>query len=286
MLHHSLGRIGSGIFLGTGAGIIVCRLGALVHQNEADVALVTAQTGHTGIHIHVVVEGDVVIAVGGDGTALLTENRVEEAVLVLTIIVILLDQQIGGVHPVHPVGDFGRGIVGAFAGDGIHQHGALYVGTAEQTDGLDDTGTDPPGIALLVNFKIGGVKEPGGIAESQMTVEVAAEMIVGGVFHALVQTHHLGGLLHHIHPHIGRQAFFHVVEPLEQVTVAQGCHTDGGILPVDLVIVAGHLELGNHVGQLAQLAAAQTLGRVLVQHGHLVKGNLGNIGGKIAVFDG
>ena len=119
-----------------------------------------------------------------------------------------------------------------------------------------------------------------------MTVEIAAEMIVGGVFHALVQTHHLSGLLHHIHPHVGRQAFFHVVEPLEQVAVAQGCHTDGGILPVDLVVVAGHLELGNHVGQLAQLAAAQTLGRVLVQHGHLVKGNLGNIGGKIAVFDG
>ena len=111
-------------------------------------------------------------------------------------------------------------------------------------------------------------------------------MVVGGVFHALFQAHHLSGLVHHVHQDVGGQTLAHVVDPLEQIAIAQGGHTDGGILIIDLVIVVGHLELGDHVGQLAQLAAAQTLGRVFVQHGHLVKGDFRHIGSKIAVFDG
>ena len=177
-------------------------------------------------------------------------------------------------------------IILALAGDGVHQNGARNIGAAEQADGLDHPGTDPPGVAFLVDLEVGLGKHPGRMTEPQQAVEIAAKMVIGGVLHAVFQTDDLSGLVHHVHQHIGRQAFAHVVDPLEQVAVAQGGHANGGVLIVDLVIVFGHLELGDHVGQLAQLAAAQPFGRVLVQHGHLVKGNFRHIGGKIAVFDG
>ena len=64
----------------------------------------------------------------------------------------------------------------------------------------------------------------------------------------------------------------------------QGGDADGAALVVDLGVVVGHLELGHHVRQLAQLAVAQLGGGVLVQHGDLVKGDLLHLGGEVAVF--
>ena len=62
----------------------------------------------------------------------------------LAVIVILLHDDIGGVQPVHPSRH--SLIVLALAGDGVHQHGAVNIRAAEQTDGLDNAGTDPVGL--------------------------------------------------------------------------------------------------------------------------------------------
>ena len=119
-----------------------------------------------------------------------------------------------------------------------------------------------------------------------MAVQVAAEVLGGGVADPLVQTHHLHVLGDHVDDEIGGQTLGTVVQPLDKVAVAQGRHADGAALIVDLGVIIGHLELGHHVRQLAQLAVAQLHGGLGVQHGDLVVADLLHLSGKVAVLDG
>ena len=203
------------------------------------------------------------------------------------VVVVLLHDEGGQVHPVHPLGHVLIGVVGALAGDRVHQHSAADVGAAEQADGLDHTGADPPGVALFVDFKRGSSKHVGGVVEAEMAVHVAVEGLRGGVLHtlALGQTDHLHLLGHHVHHDVGGQALGAVGEPLDEVGVLQGCHTDRTALVVDLGGVVGHLELAGHVGDSAHLGGAQVAGGVLVQHGDLIKGDLLHVGDKVALLD-
>ena len=114
-----------------------------------------------------------------------------------------------------------------------------------------------------------------------MAVEIAVEILRRGVFHALVQADDGGLLRDHVDENIGRQALAAVGQPLEKVGVFQIGHAHRPVVIVDLRIGRRDLELADHVAQLAQLAVAQTLGRVLVQHGDLVEGNLRHIGRKV-----
>ena len=116
--------------------------------------------------------------------------------MVHAIVVVLLHDDIRGIHPVHPAGN--HLIILALAGNGVDQHGALHVLAAEEADGLDDPGADPVRRALLVNFKDRLIEHHGGVLEAQMPVEVAAEMLGSGVLHALIQAHHLCLLGHHV----------------------------------------------------------------------------------------
>ena len=198
------------------------------------------------------------------------------------MVVILLLDELRRVHMVHPGGHVRRVVIGALAGDGVHQHRTGNVRAAEQADGLFDPGADPEGIALLVDLEGRGVKQIGGIVEAQIAAQVPAEVLGGGIADALVQAHHVHVLGDHVDDEIGGQAVGAVVQPLDPVAVAQGRHPHRAALVVDLGIVPGHLELGHHVRQLAQLAVAQLLSGVPVQHGDLVIADLLDVGGEVA----
>ena len=118
--------------------------------------------------------------------------------------------------------------------------------------------------------------------EPQVTVQIAAEVLGGGVVHPLRQANHLDLLRDHIDDKVGRQARAAVIEPLEDIAVAQRGDPNGASLVVDLGVVIGYLELADHIGQLAQLAVAQLFGGVPIQHGDLVKGDLLDLIGKAA----
>ena len=255
-------------------------LGALVAEQEADVGLVAGDRGHAGVHIHIIVDGDVVVAVGGLGHVSLAEDGVQKAVLIQAVVIVLLHDEVGGVDPVHPVGHVL--VIGALAGDGVHQNRALDVGAAEQADGLDHPAAHPVGGALVVDFKHRLGKHHGGELEPQMAVEVAAEVLGGGVLHALVQAHHLRLLGHHVDDEVSGQALGAVGEPLDDVAVGKAGHPHRAALVVDLGVGGQNLKLAHHVRQLAQLAAAQPLGAVGVQHGDLVVADLVHLAGEIA----
>ena len=217
---------------GAGDGVEVGLLGPLVGQDEADVGLVRGDRGDAGVHIHVVADGDIVVPLGSQGHVPLAEHGVEEAVVVHAVVVVLLHDEFGVVHMVYPAGDIF--IVSALAGDGVHQHSPLDVRAAEEADGLDHPGADPVGAALLVDLKHRVREHIGGVVEPQVAHEVPAEVLGGGVLHALVQPDHLRLLGHHVDDHVGGQAVGPVGEPLDQVSVGQGGHPHRAALIVDL----------------------------------------------------
>ena len=185
---------------------------------------------------------------------------------------------------IHPVGHFL--IVLALTGDGIHQHGTLNIRTAEESDGLDHSGADPIGGALLVDLKDGIGEHHGGIMETQMAFQFPPEVLRRSILHSLVQTDHFRLLRHHVDDKIGRQTVRTVGEPLHQVAVGQGGHPDRAALVVDLGIRGQDLKLGDHVAELAQLPAAQPLGGVRVQHGDLVVTDLLHLCGEVTGIQG
>ena len=118
--------------------------------------------------------------------------------------------------------------------------------------------------------------------ETQVAIQIAAEMLRRGIADALLQTHHLHILCHHVNDEVGGQAVGAVIQPFDPVAVAQGGDPDRTVLVVDLGVVIVHLELGHHIRQLAQLAVAQLGGGVTIQHGDLVEGDLLHLAGKVA----
>ena len=283
MLHLTLGRSLGGILLRAGDLIEPGLLGALVGQDEADVGLVTDHRGNAGVHIHVVADGDIVIAVGGLGHAPLAEDGVDKTVDIGAVVVVLLDDQLGSVDMVHPVGHVSHIVIHTLAADGVHQHSAGDVGAAEEADGLINAGANPIGVAALVDLKGRLIKHIGRVVKAQVAVEVTAKVLGCGVANALAEAHHVHVLGHHVDDQVGRQTFGAVIEPLDEIAVAQRGHTDGAALIVDLGIVPRHFKLRYHIRQLTQLAVAQAHGTVTVQHGNLVVGNLLHLGGKVAI---
>ena len=244
----------------------------LVGEDKADVGLVAGNGGHAGVHIHIVVDGDIVPAVRGQRHVPLAEVGVQKAVVELAVIVILLHDDVGGIQPIHPGGHIL--VILALAVDGVHQHGALHIRAAEKPDALDDPGADPVGGALLVDLKHRLVEHHGGILEPQVAVEVPGEVFRRGILHALVQPDHLRLLGHHVDDDIGRQAVGAVGEPLDEVSVGKARDPHGAALIVDLGVVGQDLKLRHHIRQLTQLPAAQSGGGVAVQHGDLVIADL------------
>ena len=105
-----------------------------------------------------------------------------------------------------------------------------------------------------------------------MAVQIAAEVLSRSIVHPFRQTNHIYLLRHHINDEIGRQAGAAVIQPLEDIAVAQRGDPNGTTLVIDLGVV---------IGQLAQFAVTQLFGRIPVQHGDLIKGDLLDILGKV-----
>ena len=284
MLHLPLGGVHRAVLLRAGDGVEARLLGALVGENEADVGFIADDGGNAGVEVHVVPDGDIVVALRGDGHVTLTENGVPKAVVIHAVIVVLIDDQLRGVHMIHPGGRLL--VILALAGDGVDQHGAVVVHAAEQSDGLFLLRAHPVGRAVLVDLKDGAFEHHRGILEAQMTVEVAGEMLRGGVLHAFLQTDDLDILRHHIDDQIGGQTLGAVVEPLDDIAVAQGRYTHGTPVVIDLGIVLGNLKLGDHIRQFAELAVAELFGAALVEHGDLVIGDLVHLVGEVRRCDG
>ena len=129
--------------------------------------MVTAHRGDTGIHIHVVVHGQIVEIFRGNGDVFLTDQGVDEALDIGTIVVVLLGDKGGGIDPVHPGGDIRHIIVGVFPSAGVEQHRTDDIRAAKQADGAGLTRADPPGLAVLVQFQMGRAEHKGRIAEAQ-----------------------------------------------------------------------------------------------------------------------
>lgn len=105
-------------------------LGPLVGEDESDVGLVGCHRGDTGIHIHVIPDGNIIVAFCGVRHIPLAENGVDKAVVVHSVIIVLLHNQIRVIDVVHPVGDLL--IILALPGNGVHQNGPLDVRAAEE----------------------------------------------------------------------------------------------------------------------------------------------------------
>ena len=277
ILHLALGRLHGRVLRGTGHAVEVRLLGALVHQHKTDDGVIGRGRGHAGVHPHIVVLGDVVVAQGAIGArsrahhALLAEERVEPTVVVHAPPVVLLDQQVGRGPAVDPLGAVGHGQILGLAGGGIAQHHAADGLATEQADGEVLHRADPPGVAVLVNLEGLLAEHIEGVAQLHMTVDVAHERLALGVMDgAVVQTHDLGILGGHVHQGVGRDARLAVGEPLEQIGVAQRAHAHRSALVVDLGIQIRHLELAHILRDGAHLAIAQQDGRVAIDNGNLV----------------
>ena len=288
VLDHTLGGVHGGILGGAGGVVILGLLGALVGQQEAQVGLVRVGGGDAGVHIHIVIQGDVIVALSGDGHVPLAQNGVDEAVDQGAVVVVLLHDELRGVHIVHPGGNLILGVVLALPGDGVAQHSPVDVGAPEQSDGFDHLGGDPPGIALLVDLKPGGGEHERGVLEPQVAQNVPIQGLGEGVLHPLPlrEADHLGLLGDHVHHHIGGQTLAPVGEPLDQVGVGDGGHPHGPALVVDLGGAVGVVKLTDHVAEGAHLPVPQVVGGVPVQSGDLIEGDLTDVLGELPVLHG
>ena len=283
VLHLTLGTVHGAVLCRACAGIVLCLLCALVGEQEADVALVAADARHTRVEVDVIALGKVVVAVGRDRHVTLTEDGVPEAVVILAVIVVLLDDELGRVDVVDPRGRLF--IVFALARDGVDEHRAVVVRAAEQADGLFLLGADPVGRAVLVDLEDRFFKHIGRVRKAQVAVEVAGEVLGGRVLHALIKAHDLDVLRDHVDDKVGGQPLRAVVEPLDDVAVAQRRDAHGTAVVVDLRVVFRDLELRDHVGQLAELAVAELFGAVAVEHRDAVIRDLFNFACKAAAVD-
>ena len=111
-------------------------------------------------------------------------------------------------------------------------------------------------------------------------------MLGGRVLHAVFKAHHVDVLRHHVDDKVGGKTLGAVVEPLDDVAIAKRRNAHGAAVVVDLRVVLGDLELRNHVGKLAELAVAELLRAVAVEHGDAVVGDLSDLLGEAAAFNG
>ena len=285
LLNSTFRRGHGGIFFRTGAGVVTGFLGALVHQNEADVAFIAGDGGDTGVHPDIVIQGDVVVTVGGFGTARLAEQGIEIAVGVQTTVIILVDKKPGGIDAVHPAGNLRHVAVGALAGDGVDQYGALYIGTTEQADGSGDHRSNPVGGTLFINFKVHIFKNEGGVLEAEMTHQVVAEIFRRGVVDTLCHTNHIDFLGAHVDGHISGDTGGFVIKPFEEIRIVQIGDADGATLIIDLSGGTVDHELADQIAEFTQLAVCQIVGGGVVQHGNLIPVDLVDFGCEVAVFN-
>ena len=281
MLYLSLGRSHGGCLGSAGNCIKFCGLGPEVHQHKADVGLVSGDRGHTCIQVNVIVQGQIVVAVGGAAYIFLSEDGVDVAVLEQAVVIQLGDDQVGIIKLVDPLGNLVLLIIIGLAGNGVHKDRSVDVFSAPPADAVLDGGSDPVRRSLVVDLKGDLFKHFCRIEEADMAVDVPEEVLAGRVFHSIFQPYQVCLLGHHVHGDIGGQSLFLVIEPFNGIGVGQRGHPVGDPVVVDLGVVVFDLKLGYQLCHLTQLPASQTGGRILIHHRDLVHTDLSHIGREI-----
>ncbi len=290
VLHLALGRAHGRILRRSGHFVEVRLGGALVHQHETDDGVVGRGRSHAGVHPYVIVFGDVVVpklTVGarrGLHDALLAKPRVDPTVLVGTVPVVLLHKQVGGIHAVDPLRHLFHRKIGAFARRRVAHDNALDGLAAEQADGTILNRADPPRLAVVVDLESELVEHVERVLELHMAIDVARERLRLRVADRVVaQAHDLGILRRHVDERVGRDALLAVCEPFEQVGVAQGAHTHGIALVVDLTVERRNFELAYVLGNRTHGAVTQKHRRITVDDGYLGVVDLLDILGELVV---
>ena len=276
-----MGRSHGGCLGSAGNRIKFCGLGPEVHQYKADVGLVSGDRGHACIKVDIVVQGQIVVAVGGAAYIFLSEDGVDVAILEQAVVIQLGDDQVGIIKLVDPLGNLVLLVIIGLSGNGIHKDGSVDVLSAPPADAVLDGGSHPVRRSLVVDLKGDLFKHFCRIEEADMAVDVPEEVLAGRVFHSIFQPYQVRLLGHHVHGDIGGESLFLVIEPFNGIGVGQRSHPVGDPIVVDLGVVVLDLKLGYQLCHLAQLPASQTGGCILIHHRDLVHADLSHIGREI-----
>ena len=281
LLYCTLCRAHCGNFCRTCNGIVLCFLGSLVYQNEAYIGFVTADGSNACVHPNVIIQRDIVVTGGSHGNLTLTENRVQEALVIQTMVIVLFSQQFRRINAVNPSGYIRHIIVNTFTGHCIGQHCTNNIFPTEQTDGSGYNRCYPVGMTFFIDFEVHTAKQLGGILETQVTINVTEEVLTGGIANAVFHTFNRYFLCGHVNNNIRRNTVHEVIQPFERVTVIQEGHTYRLVIQVNLSGGIVYFKLADQIAQFAQLAVCQHLCRGRVQHGNLVVGNFRYVSRKI-----
>ena len=292
VLHLALGAAHGAVLGGAGHAVEMSIGRALVHQHETDDGVVAGSARHPGVDPDVVVLGDVVVAelAAGAGRRLhhaaLPQPAVQPAVVQAAVPVVLLDQQLAGIRAIHPLRAVPDCQVLRLARAGVHQHHPLYGLSPEKAYGAGLHRAHPPGRPVLIDLEALLLEHVERIGQLHVAIDIAHERVALHVVHRLVEAHDLRVLVGHVHQHVGGDTGVHVVEPLEEVGIAQRAHADRTRLVVYLRIGALYLELAHVLGNLSQGAVAQQHGAVAVDDGDGVVVRLFDVAREIAVLQG
>ena len=158
-------------------------LRTLVHQHDADDRFVSRRRGDAGIHPHVVILGNVVVAQqtisarGGLHDVLLAQERVQPAIVVAAIPVVLLNEQVSRIDAVNPLGAILNGKILALARGGIAEHHAADSRAAKKTNGTRLNRANPPRMAIFVNLEGELVEHIERVRQLNMTIDVAEQRL-------------------------------------------------------------------------------------------------------------
>ncbi len=286
LLHLTLGGAHSGIFLGTDDRIVLILPRAGVGDDETDVGLVAGNRGHAGEVPHVVIADDIAVAVGGDAAVLLTDDRVPEAARQGAVPVVLLAGQSTVVDVVHPCGGIGHFHEFGFTGAGVEDDDLIHVHRPEQPHAGFHARDNVAGLTLVVDFKINGGKNLGGVGETEFTHEVLAKESAVHIADGLVEFDVLGRVIHGVNHDISGNACDRVVDPTEEVGILEVGDLLGGVFVVDLVVIEAEFVLRDHVREVAQHALADDGSRCGIHEGDVADDvRLGHIRGKDRVGD-
>ena len=134
MLYHTLSTFHSRKFLCT-CNFIKFRFPcAQIGKDKADIGFITHNGGYAGIDIQVIALGDIIITFGSTYNTLLSNNRIEPAILIAAIPVILLHNNFRAVYIINPIRDIPLFIAYTFTCYRIHRNNTFHIRTAEQHD--------------------------------------------------------------------------------------------------------------------------------------------------------
>ena len=244
-------RVHSRVFLRARTGIIFGLHRPLVHKHKPYVGFISADRSDTCINPHIILHGQIIIAIRCLQTALLAQNAVEKSVHIQSIVIIELNQKISRIDRVHPLRTVLYLITDGFSGNRITEYYLPDGLSAEQPDIKFFHRTDPVRSPFFVHLEAKLIKNIGRIAEPQMTVNIPVEVFRLGIFDiaAFRKPHTLCILRSHVNGDVCRNAFTHIGQPFDWTGIDQRRYTHRFVLIIDLRIQTADFELGHHVDQ-------------------------------------